>query len=39
MLIIYVPFFQSAFGTRALPPFELGICLGLSTVPFWGAEL
>jgi Ca2+-transporting ATPase len=39
MLIIYVPFFQSAFGTRPLPPLELGICLALSTVAFWGAEL
>jgi Ca2+-transporting ATPase len=39
VLIIYVPFLQSAFGTRALPPVELGICLVLSTVAFWGAEL
>ncbi len=39
LLLIYVPFCQIAFGTRPLPLFELGICLALSTLAFWGIEL
>jgi P-type Ca2+ transporter type 2C len=39
MLIIYVPFCQAIFGTRPLSFAELTICLGLSTVAFWSAEL
>lgn len=35
---IYFPFWQELFETRALPLRDLGVCLILSTVVFWGVE-
>lgn len=36
---IYIPGLQEFFHTAPLSPLELGICLGVSTVGFWGVEL
>jgi Ca2+-transporting ATPase len=39
LAVVYVPFMQEIFNTVALPPADLLISLGLSTVVFWGVEL
>lgn len=39
LAVIYVPFLQEIFDTRALSPAELAVCLLASTVVFWSAEL
>jgi Ca2+-transporting ATPase len=39
LAVIYVPFMQSIFQTTALPPWELALCLGLSTIVLWVSEL
>jgi Ca2+-transporting ATPase len=36
---VYVPFFNNIFNTTPLTPTQLLICVVLSTVVFWGAEL
>jgi Ca2+-transporting ATPase len=38
LAVIYVPFLQSVFRTRALTWQELLICLVLSTIVFWAVE-
>lgn len=39
LAVVYVPFMQEIFNTVALPPIDLAISLGLSTLVFWGVEL
>ena len=39
LAILYVPFMQQVFGTRALSPGDLLVSLILSTVVFWSIEL
>ncbi len=39
MALLYVPWLQGIFDTTALSLRDLGICLALSTVIFWGVEL
>lgn len=39
LLAIYLPFFNTVFGTNPLTLTQLGICLVLSTVVFWVVEL
>ena len=39
LMVIYVPFFQELFQTTPLSVNDLLICLGLSTLVFWGVEL
>jgi Ca2+-transporting ATPase len=39
LAVIYIPLLQDFFNTQALTPFVLGICLVLSTVVFWAAEV
>jgi Ca2+-transporting ATPase len=39
LAVVYLPFMQELFKTVALPPTALLLCLGLSTVVFWGVEL
>ena len=39
LAILYVPFLQRVFGTRALSPGDLLVSLILSTVVFWSMEL
>lgn len=39
MAVIYIPFLQDLFNTQALSSMELAICLLLSTVVFWAAEI
>jgi Ca2+-transporting ATPase len=39
LAIVYVPFLQSLFGARALPPGTLFAVLLLGTSAFWGIEL
>ena len=39
LAILYVPFLQRVFGTRALSPGDLLVSLILSTVVFWSIEL
>ena len=39
LAILYMPFLQRVFGTRALSPGDLLVCLILSTVVFWSMEL
>ena len=39
LAILYVPFLQQVFGTRALSPGDLLVSLLLSTVVFWSMEL
>jgi P-type Ca2+ transporter type 2C len=39
LLLVYVPFLQDFFGTRALTLQELGICLGFSSILFVWVEL
>jgi Ca2+-transporting ATPase len=39
LAILYVPFLQQVFGTRALTPGDLLVSLLLSTVVFWSMEL
>lgn len=38
LLAIYAPFFNQIFNTTPLTPEQLGICLVLSTIVFWGVE-
>ncbi|NDY41366.1 cation-translocating P-type ATPase [Dissulfurirhabdus thermomarina] len=38
LLVVYLPFFQGLFRTRALTPVELGVTLALSTVVFLAVE-
>jgi Ca2+-transporting ATPase len=37
--VIYVPFLQDIFRTKALTITELFICLGLSSIVFWAVEI
>jgi Ca2+-transporting ATPase len=39
MVAVYTPFFNDLFNTHPLTLGQLVICLGLSTVVFWGVEL
>jgi Ca2+-transporting ATPase len=39
LAILYLPFLQQVFGTRALSPGDLLVSLLLSTVVFWSMEL
>jgi Ca2+-transporting ATPase len=39
LMVIYVPFMNSAFHTQALSAFELGLCFGLALVLFHTLEL
>jgi len=39
LAILYIPFLQRVFGTRALSPGELLVSLILSTAVFWSMEL
>ncbi len=39
LAVIYVPFLQELFQTTTLSVVDLVICLGLSTLVFWGVEL
>ncbi len=39
LVAVYVPFFNGIFNTTPLTPSQLLICIVLSTVVFWGAEL
>ena len=39
LAVIYVPFLEELFQTIALSVGDLLICLGLSTLVFWGVEL
>jgi len=39
LVVVYVPFMQGLFKTDALPPIDLALSLGLSTVVFWAVEL
>lgn len=39
MCVIYVPFLQDIFHTKALNFNELFICMGLSSIIFWAVEL
>jgi len=39
MAVIYVPFLQDVFNTRALPLTDLLVSLGLSVVLFFGVEV
>jgi len=39
MAVIYVPFLQDVFRTKALSLQELLLCLGLSSIVFWAVEI
>ncbi|MCY7291569.1 MAG: cation transporting ATPase C-terminal domain-containing protein, partial [Ferruginibacter sp.] len=39
MAVIYVPFLQDIFSTKALTVKELLLCLGLSSIVFWAVEI
>ena len=39
LAILYVPFLERVFGTRALNPSDLLVSLILSTAVFWSMEL
>jgi len=39
LAIVYVPFLQGIFKTQALSLLDLAVCLALSSVVFWAAEL
>jgi Ca2+-transporting ATPase len=39
MMVIYVPFLQDIFRTKALTLSELLLCLALSSVVFWAVEI
>lgn len=39
MMVIYTPFFQKIFNTRALSATDLAISLGISSVVFMGVEI
>jgi Ca2+-transporting ATPase len=39
LAVIYVPFLQKLFNTKALSGTEIAICLVMSTVVFWAAEI
>ena len=39
LMVVFVPFFQGFFGTAALSPSELALCVGLSSLVFIGIEL
>ena len=39
ILTVYLPFFNGIFNTIPLTAEQLAICLGLSTVVFWSAEI
>lgn len=39
LLAIYLPFFNEIFNTTPLTVEQLAICLVLSTIVFWGAEI
>jgi Ca2+-transporting ATPase len=39
LMVIYLPFLQELFQTIALSGTDLLLCLGLSTIVFWGVEL
>ena len=39
LVAIYVPFFNNVFNTNPLTLEQLGLCLVLSTIVFWGVEL
>lgn len=39
LAVVYVPFLQAVFGTRALLPSELALSVGLSAVTFCAVEL
>jgi Ca2+-transporting ATPase len=39
LAVVYVPFLQEVFTTRALSAEDLALSLALSTVVFWGVEL
>ncbi|MDA8162226.1 MAG: cation-translocating P-type ATPase [Desulfobacteraceae bacterium] len=36
---IYVPFLQPVFKTKALEPWELALCIAVSSIVFWAVEL
>jgi len=39
MAVIYVPFLQDVFRTKALSLQELLLCLGLSSIVYWAVEI
>ena len=39
LAVIYWKPLQEIFSTQALSPFELALCLGLSTITFWAVEI
>jgi len=39
MAVIYIPFLQDIFSTKALSIQELLLCLGLSSIVFWAVEI
>lgn len=39
MAVVYLPPFQTLFGTLPLTFEELAVCLGLSTIVFWAVEI
>ena len=39
MAVIYIPFLQDIFSTKALSFKELLLCLGLSSIVFWAVEI
>ncbi|MEZ4667233.1 MAG: cation-translocating P-type ATPase [Anaerolineae bacterium] len=39
LVAVYTPFFNRIFNTTPLTTEQLGICLVLSTIVFWGAEI
>jgi P-type Ca2+ transporter type 2C len=39
LIAIYTPFFNNIFNTTPLTMEQLAICLILSTIVFWGAEV
>ncbi|MEZ4667229.1 MAG: cation-translocating P-type ATPase C-terminal domain-containing protein [Anaerolineae bacterium] len=39
LFAVYTPFFNRIFNTTPLTTEQLGICLVLSTIVFWGAEI
>lgn len=39
LAVVYIPFLQEVFGTRALSLSEMAWCIGLSTLVFWAVEM
>ena len=39
MAVIYIPFLQDIFSTKALSIKELLLCLGVSSIVFWAVEI